>query len=172
MGKNISGLEWFAHSIMLYKTQSITAQIRWKMSKTKRNDSMEMRLILHISIWRLVVRFYCCCFTAALPTVSRNTIQMKTWKYWKYFTRKHIILKIRCKCIEGGICKRMGILTSLIIIVTSRNAMNNLLLLCISSALCIEWYSNWMLWIVEEAQCFLRKIVRKVFSLNCIFHLM
>lgn len=143
---------------MLYKTLSITAQIMWKISKTKRNYSIEMRLILHISIWRLVA--------ATLPTKSHNTTKMKTWKYWKYFTRNPIVLTMWCKCIEGGICKRTGILTSVLIIVTSRNAMNNLLLLCLSFALCIESFFNWMLWIVGEAQGFLRKIfLSSVFSI-------
>lgn len=35
------------HSVMLYKTLSTRAQIKWKISKAKTNDSMEMRLVLH-----------------------------------------------------------------------------------------------------------------------------
>lgn len=129
VGNTVSGLQWFAHSIMLNKTLCIITQIRWKISKTKRQvhgkevDFAHIYLVVGCSL----------CFIAALPTISHNTPKMKAWQYWKYFPGNQIILKIRCKCIEGGTCKMTGILSSLIIIVISRNAMNYFFLLCLSS---------------------------------------
>lgn len=73
--KNISGLQWFAHSVMLYKMVSVRAEIMWKIAKAKRNDYKEIRLMLYISLEVGCSLFYCC-----IAHNNSFSYQQQKWK--------------------------------------------------------------------------------------------